>query len=73
MKSGLYPLQDRVMVLFDTLKEEHHVCGMDNLHNSTTFYKKAINRAIKVLVYEMTRKGMRGISVCVIQAEAKMI
>jgi len=30
-KVGLSPLHARVIALFDTVKDEHRVCGMDNL------------------------------------------
>lgn len=31
---SLSPLHARVMALFDTLQDDYHICGMDNLYNS---------------------------------------
>ena len=36
-KTGLLPLHSRVMTLFDSVEDDYHVCGMDNLCNSVTF------------------------------------
>ena len=30
-KTGLSPLHSRVMTLFDSVEDDYHVCGMDNL------------------------------------------
>ena len=70
-KTGLSPLHSRVMSLFDTVNDKYHVCGMDNLYNSTTFCKRAWNHTKKVKVHGVTRKGMRGIPSCVVQNEEK--
>ena len=29
------------MVLFDTLPDRNHICAMDNLYNSATFFSQA--------------------------------
>ena len=67
VKTDLSPLYSRVMSLFDTVQDEFHVCGMDNLYNSATFCKRAWNHKWKLKVHGVTRKGMRGIPVCVSQ------
>ena len=59
------------MALFDMIKVEHHICGMDNVHNSDIVCKKAFNHLWKVLDHGVKRKGMRWIRVFVIQGEAK--
>ena len=70
VKSGLYPMDSRVISI-DTVKDEHHICLMDHLYNSTTFCKMALNHPDKVLVHGVTQKGMCGIPACVIQEESK--
>ena len=37
-KTGLLPLHSRVMKLFDSVEDDYHVCGMENLYNSVTFF-----------------------------------
>ena len=37
LKKGLSPLHLRVMGLFDSIKDTHHQCAMDNLYNSAAF------------------------------------
>lgn len=71
LKKGLSPLHARVMGLFDSLKEDHHQCAMDNLYNSAAFCKHAYNHKKKVLCHGVTRSGMRGIPNHVKQAEVK--
>ena len=56
-KLGLSPLHSRVMALFDTLKDDHHQCGMDNLYNSVAFCKAAFKHPKKVLLHGVTRRG----------------
>ena len=34
--SGLSPLHPRVVSLFDTARDEHHICGMEKFYNSAT-------------------------------------
>lgn len=60
-----------VMGLFDTLEEENHHCAMNNLYNSATFCKAAVNHEKKVLCRGVARKGMRGILPTVQQEEVK--
>jgi hypothetical protein len=57
------------MALFDTLKDNYHQCGMDNLYNSVAFCKAAFKHPKKVLLHGVTRKGGRGIPACVLQDE----
>ena len=70
-KTGLSPLQYRVMKLFDSVEDNYHVCGMENLYNYVTFFKRAWNHKRKLKVHGVTRKGMRGIPGCVVQKEKK--
>ena len=70
MKMGLSPLHSRVMYLFDSLEEKHHQCAMDNLYNSASFCRAAVNHEHKVLCHGVTRKGGRGIPPSVLQEEA---
>ena len=71
LRQGLLPLHSRVMGLFDTVKDTHHQCAMDNLYNSAAFCKAAYNHDNKVLCHGVTRRGMRGIPPHVQQAEVK--
>ena len=59
------------MKLFDTLKDEHHHCAMDNLYNSAAFCKAAVNHKNKVLCHGVAQKGRREIPRSVIQEEQK--
>ena len=68
---GLSPLHSRVMALFDSLKDDHHQCAMDNLYNSAAFCRAAVNHKRKVLCHGVTRKGNRGIPLSVKQEEVK--
>ena len=70
-KTGLSPMHSRVMTLFDLVEDDYHVCGMDNLYNSVTFFKRAWNHKRKLKVHGVTRKGMRGVPGCVVQEEQK--
>ena len=71
MKTGLSPLHSSVMTLFDSVEDDHHVCGMDNLYNSITFCKRVCNHKRKLKVHGVTRNGMRGIPGCVVQEDQK--
>ena len=71
LKKGLSPLHSRVMGLFDSIKDTHHQCAMDNLYNSAAFCKAAYNHNNKVLCHGVTRSGMRGIPMHVQQKEVK--
>ena len=70
-EEGLSPLHARVMALFDSVKDSHHQCAMDNLYNSAAFCKAAVNHKRKVLCHGVTRKGARGIPPSVVQEEVK--
>ena len=61
LKQGLSPLHSRVMYLFDSLKDDHHHCAMDNLYNSAAFCRAAVNHPRRVLCHGVARKGNRGI------------
>ena len=66
---GFSPLHSRVLSLFDSLKDDHHHCGMDNLYNSAKFCRAAYQHDRRVLCHGVTRKGGRGIPECVKQLE----
>ena len=70
-KIGLSPLHSRVMTLFDLVEDDYHFCGMDNLYNSVTFFKKAWNHKRKLKVHGLTIKGMREIPGCVVREKKK--
>ena len=36
-KTGLSPWHSPVMTFFDSVEDNHHICGMKNLYNSVTF------------------------------------
>ena len=44
---------------------------MDNLYKYVTFFKRSCNHKRKLNVHGVTRKGMRGITGCVVQEEQK--
>eukprot|EP00536_Pseudo-nitzschia_multiseries_P006112 jgi/Psemu1/14483/gm1.14483_g len=70
---GLSPLHLHTMWLFDSLKDEHHHVGMDNLYNLVMFCKAAFRHSKQVLCHGVTRKANRGIPDCVFQQELKNI
>ena len=57
--------------MFDSVEDDYHVCGMENLYNSVTFCKRAWNHKRKLKVQGVTRKGMRGNTGFVVQEEKK--
>ena len=59
------------MTLFDTLPDRNHICAMDNLYNSATFFRQAYTHEKRVMVHGVMRKGMRGIPPSVKQEEMK--
>ena len=69
LKQGLSPLHSRTMALFDSLEDDYHQVGMDNLYNSATFFREAYNHPRKVLFHGVARKAGRGVPKCVLQAE----
>ena len=68
---GMSPLHARVFSLYDSLKDEYHQCGMDNLYNSASNCRASYLHPKKVLVHGVARKGMRGIPACVRQDEVQ--
>jgi hypothetical protein len=63
---GLSPLHAHVMWLFDSLVDDHHQIGMDNLYNSAAFCRAAFLHLRKVLCHGIVRKGGRGAPKCII-------
>jgi hypothetical protein len=59
------------MWLFDSLLDDHHQIGMDNLYNSAAFCRAAFLHLRKVLCHGVVRKGGRGAPNCIIQEEVK--
>ena len=68
---NLSPLHARVMFLFDGLRDKYHQCGVDNLYMSAKFCKDVYNHPMKVKLHGVTRKGKRGLPLCVIQDEVQ--
>lgn len=66
---GFSPLHSRVLALFDSLHNNLHNCGMDNLYNSAKFCRGAYLYPKKVLCHGVAPKGIRGIPECVKQLE----
>jgi hypothetical protein len=62
-------LHARVMWLFDSLLDDHHQIGMDNLYNSAAFCSAAFLHLRKVLYHGVVRKRGRGAPKCIIQEE----
>merc|ERR1740124_955466 len=71
IKEVMYPLYCRVLSLMDHLKDQYHICGMDNLYDSTLFFKQYYKHPMKVKVQGVARKGGRGIPKQVIQLEVQ--
>jgi len=71
LDKGLSPLHARCLFLPDQLKDEHHVCGVDNLYTSARFSCEAFTGKNKVLCHGVARKSGRGVPKCVIQEEPK--
>ena len=65
------PLHSRVPFMFDQLKDKYHVCGLDNLCNSTKFCREAFSGKNAVMVHGVTRKSGHGLPSCVLQEEIK--
>ena len=61
LSKSLYPLDAKVMALFDTTERKYHQWAMDNLYNSAIFFKEDYNQEEKLLTCDVTRKGMRSI------------
>jgi len=60
LDKGLSPLYARCLFLLDQLKDEHHVCGVDNLYTSGRFFCEAFTGENKVLCHGVARKSGRG-------------
>ena len=71
LKQGLSPLHLRFMNLFDSLKDEHNHCAMENLYYLTYFCRSGYNHKNKLLCSCVTIKGWRGISDSVKQFEVE--
>jgi len=67
------PLHARVLFMFDQFKESHHICGLDNLYNSTKFAREAYVGKNSTMVHGVTRKSGRGLPSCVLQEEIKNV
>ena len=70
LNMGFLPLYSLVLALFDSLHDELHNCGMDNLYNSAKFCRGVSLHPKKVLCHGVARKGGRGVPECVKQLEA---
>jgi len=57
---GLSPLHAWCLFLLVQLKDEHHVCGVDNLYTSGRFFCEAFTGENKVLCHGVARKSGRG-------------
>ena len=73
LKQGLSPFHSRTMALFDSLKDDYHKVGMDNLYNSASFCRAAHNHPKKVLCHGVARKAGWGVPKCVLQEEVKNV
>ena len=67
LEQGLSPLHSRTMAFFDSLKDKHHHLGMNNLYNSTSFYRVAYHHERKVLRHGVTQNLGCGIPDSVLQ------
>ena len=57
------------MYLFDSWKDEYHICGIDNLYMSDKFCKYTFDRNNKINLHGVTRKSSRGLPESVLQEE----
>ena len=71
LKEGIYLLHSRTMALFDSLKDDHHQVGMDNLYKSAAFCRSAYHHDCKLLCHGVACKAGRFIPKCLIQDEEK--
>jgi hypothetical protein len=71
LDKGLSPLHARCLFLLDQVKDQYHVCGVDNLYTSARFFREAYIGKNKVLCHGVARKSGRGIPKSVIQEEMK--
>ena len=71
LKQGISPLHYQTMALFDSLKDDQHQVGKDNIYNFATFCRSACHHDRKVLCHGLAHKAGRGIPECVLQDEEK--
>jgi hypothetical protein len=57
--------------MFDQLKSQYHVCGLDNLYNSVRFCRDAFTGKNKVIVHGVARKSGRGVPKCINRDEVE--
>ena len=70
-KQGISLIYSHTMDLFDSLKEDHHQVGMENIYKSAAFCRAAYHHDRKVLCHSVDNKAVRSITECVIQYEDK--
>jgi len=71
INAGMSPIHSRVLWLFDHLEDKFHRVWMDNLCLSASFARASFNHPKKVMIAGVTRKGGRGLPVCILQDEEK--
>ena len=71
LKQGLSPLHSQTMALFESLKDNNHQVGMDNLYNSADFCRAAYRHDRKLLCHGVACKAGIVIPKCVLQDEEK--
>ena len=59
------------MSLFDTVTNEYHECGVDNLYMSAKFCRDTYNHPKKVKLHGVTRKSGRGLPSSIMQQEVQ--
>jgi len=71
IQKNFSPLHARILFLFDQLKEGNHICGLDNLYNSTEFAREAFIGKNCIMIHGVTCKSGRGLPSYVLQEELK--
>jgi hypothetical protein len=71
LDKGLSPLHARCLFLLDQVKDKFHICGVDNLDNSTRFFQEAYTGKNQILCHGVSRESGREIPKSVIQEEPK--
>ena len=66
-------IHTRALNLIDCVMDLHHCVAMDKLYTSVNFYKACFNHPNKVLIDDVIRKVMRGVSHFLIHEEQKII
>ena len=59
------------MILFDSVQDKYHKCGLDNLYISAKFYRDAYNHPKVVKLHSITQKEGRGIPSFVLKEERR--